>query len=343
LAGKPYELSSAEQSRIKAYAVIFDVRRSLAKDDILDLEPYTYRIFFDCRSRVLFSGDEDPVHFKPSELARYGGSIPDPEKIAPTVTIEFRLTNDANIKSQSIEGLEHPDLVKAWTGIRDDPFIFPAFYSTDAVAMVLIIPVQCFPQGQQDFLAWGTTSENGKPLDHVGRSLRTQNPRLDMLNTLPPSQHVSAVMNAMKNPSLVTELALKFRIQGLFQYRPWDLFPDVMIYSSRFNVGFPNGRRLTDDVASLLAQNGDTLLFELSYLKNDWPRVSVNNKPFLNDFPFLAEPNNIPMALPDYAITTKNKVVIAVLLVAALAGFFFFFYGVWQFFRRLFGKDPIPG
>ena len=343
LHGQPYELTAAERARIKALAVIFDVRRSLTKNDKLHLAPFVYRVFFDLHSRVLFDAGEDPLHFKPSELARYGGSIPEPEKILPDVTLEFRLNDDATLKQKTLTGLANEELIQVYTGIRDDPFIFPTFNTTDVVAMVVIIPLRCFPAGQQDWLAWCTTTENGRQVDHDGRSLRTQNPRLDMLNTLPPSQHVAAVKAAMDHPSLVSELALKFKIQGMFQYRPWDLFPDVMIYSTRFNVGFPNGRRLADDVASLLAQNGDTLLFENSYLKDAWPRVSVNNKPFLADFPYLAEPNNAATAPADYAITTRNKFVIAGILVVVALGLFFMAYGVWQFIQNLRARKPFPG
>ena len=335
--GRPYPLTAAEQSRIKALGVIFNVRRALTLHDALDLETYTYRVFFDLRSRVLFDGAQDPVHFKASELARYGGSIPRPEAIAPTVTLEFHLKNDASLQSLAITGLENKDTVKVWTGIRHDPFIFPPFSMTNVVAMVAIIPLNCFPDGQLDFLAWGTTSQGSQQIDHVGRSLRTQNPRLDILNPLPPSQHVAAVKEAIAHPTLMTDLALKFKIQNLFQYRPWDLVPDVMIYSMRFNVGYPNGRRINDDVAGLLAVNGDTLLFELSYLGDTWRRVTPNSKPFLTDFPYLSEPNNIDMAPPDYVISTRNKIIIALILLAGLVVLVFAVYGLVHFIRSRWG------
>ena len=38
-------------------------------------------------------------------------------------------------------------------------------------------------------------------------------------------------------------------LEFTFQIRPYDLKPDVMIYTDRFPPGFPNGRLLTDDVA----------------------------------------------------------------------------------------------
>ena len=37
----------------------------------------------------------------------------------------------------------------------------------------------------------------------------------------------------------------------------------------------------------------DTLLLELSYKNNTWPRAATNDQPFLDQFPFLAEPSRV--------------------------------------------------
>ena len=77
----------------------------------------------------------------------------------------------------------------------------------------------------------------------------------------------------------------------LFRIRPYDLQPDVMIYTTRYPAGFPNGRQLEDDVAHLTCEWGDCILMELSYVQdNKTPRVTTNDKPFLDTFPYLAEP-----------------------------------------------------
>jgi hypothetical protein len=88
---------------------------------------------------------------------------------------------------------------------------------------------------------------------------------------------------------------------SLMQYRSWDLVPDVMIFTRRRPAGFPNGRFLTDDVVKLLAQDGDTLLYELSFVPREevtefkaphdlWKRKESNDKDFIEEFPYLAEP-----------------------------------------------------
>ena len=123
----------------------------------------------------------------------------------------------------------------------DDPFIFPAFFGTNIVAMALKVPIELFPKDRTDFLIWATSHEGKRQIDHVGRSLRTQNPRFELLNTLHPSQHVDAIMQKHQHPHLLRDLALRLNFAQTFAYRKWDFVPDVMCYSTRYPVGFPNG------------------------------------------------------------------------------------------------------
>jgi hypothetical protein len=210
--------------------------------------------------------------------------------------------------------------------------------------MVMLIPIPCFPDGQRDWLFWGaTTGKNGKQFDHVGRSLRTQNPRFDLLNTWPPKDHVRVLKEENKNPSLMRDLFVKFGFDSFFSYRPWDFTPDVMIYTNRFNVGYPNGRRLDDDVAQLLARYGDTLLYELSYASAKFPRDTTIDKPFLPDFPYLAAPWPDSPVKPGPALSSRNKLIVG----AFIAGFILLVLlaaiGVWCIIRGLFARRPIPG
>jgi hypothetical protein len=271
--------------------------------------------------------------------ARYGGQIPDPEGISPDATIEISLNNDATLREVRITGLKDPesisvgrkdpDKISVWTGVRDDPFIFPPFFGTNVVAMVVSIPLTRFPENQQGWLVWATSHKGGRQIDHVGRSLRTQNPRFELLNTRPPREHAHAVREENKNPSLKRDLALRFGFQPLFAYRPWDFVPDVMIYARRFPVGFPNGRYLTDDVAALLGQHGDTQLLELSHhTPGRWPRMTTNDKEFLKQFPYLAEPHpdseeRLPPSLTAASRLKLAGIAIAVLLLLTLMNWLF--------------------
>ena len=355
-------LEPAEVAQMKALAVVFCVRPGLRKKPPLDLSAYTYFIHMDLRSRILFD--------KEDEFSRHGGSIQDPDKISPDVTIEIQLNDDTTVKKQTITGpdgvfhnpekvhvydakrlkespdeiTKYPGDIHLYTGYNANPFIFPKFFGTNIVSMVMIIPLSCFPEGQRDWIIWGATvGKDGKQFDHVGRSLRTQNPRFDLLNSHPPKDHVRLLNDEAKNPSLMRDLFVKFGFDSFFSYRPWDYTPDVMIYSNRFNVGYPNGRRLDDDVAALLARYGDTLLYELSYASAKFPRDTTIDKPFLADFPYLAEPWPDSSPKPGPFLSPKNKVIVGSVVAVILLLVIFAAVGVWHVIRSLFSKRPIPG
>ncbi len=271
---------------------IFNVRRALTGPPPYNLEPFTYNIYMDLHSKVKFDNAED--------LARYGGTIEAPENIAPDVTIKFRLNNDTTVKEQSFNGLSSLENIRVFTGVRDDPFIFPKFFKVNVISMVISIPASSFPQTAQTWLLWATTNRvaNGEQIDHVGRSNRTQLGRFEILNTVPPSEHVAAIKKAATRRNDIQKfltqaappLANLNQLSG-FLFRHYDEKPDVMIYTSASPSGFPNGRRLTDDVAALTCQQGDCPLFENSFIdSSQWPRAVVNDKPFLSEFPYLAEP-----------------------------------------------------
>jgi hypothetical protein len=155
-----------------------------------------------------------------------------------------------------------------------------------------------FPEGQRDFILWGVTTKDGKVSDYVGRSIRTQLPRFGWINTAAPRDHVDILIKAKK----ITDDLFNFLkgnrewwsqslgdlLQYTFQIRKYDLAPDVMIYTDRFPPGFPNGRRLPDDVVAQVCTTGDCLLQELSFIEGTWPRATVNDKPFLDEWPYLA-------------------------------------------------------
>ena len=139
------------------------------------------------------------------------------------------------------------------------------------------------------------------------------------------------------------DLFVKFGFDSFFAYRPWDFTPDVMIYSNRFNVGYPNGRRLDDDVATLLARYGDTLLYELSYTSAKFPRATTIDKPFLPDFPYLATPWPDSMAKPGPALSPRNKVIVGIAVAGFLLLVLFAAIGIWCVIQKTFAKRPLPG
>ena len=271
---------------------ILDVRRSLTAAPPYILDPFEFTINMDTHSKVTFDNAEDK--------ARYGGTIANPEGIFPDISIKIRLNNDVTIKEKIFKGLKNPENIKMYTGVRDDPFIFPRFFNVNVITMAFSIPKSSFPEAQQNWLLWATSEriEDGKQFDHVGRSNRTQLGRFEILNTIPPSEHVAAIKKAAASAEKIQDflkaclppLANLNQLSGLL-VRHYDYVPDVMVYTNQFEPGFPNGRRLTDDVALLTCNQGDCPLQENAFIDTkQWPRATVNDKPLLADFPYLAEP-----------------------------------------------------
>ncbi|MCS7466841.1 hypothetical protein NZK35_09315 [Stieleria sp. ICT_E10.1] len=368
------ELSGQEREQIDALVIILCVRRELTDSTTLKLEPYTYKINIDYNSSVEFpipaeavtaSGNattapadaEDVAEHSHAAdklslveaFARYGGKISHPDEIKEDIVIEFRLTDDGKLQTgyprfALPQGLDID--LNGMSGVHDDPFIFPAFFDTNIVAMQVRVPISVFPNDRTDFLIWATSHKgSGGPIDHVGRSLRTQNPRFELLNTLHPSQHVAAITEEHAHPSLMRDILLRLNFGSLFAYRRWDFVPDVMCYSTNYRVGFPNGRLLTDDVAAILAQHGDTLLYELSYQDDRyrWPRQTTNDgrdngsEAFLSNAPYLlpANPQRAqppPLRLSTASIVKLTLIVIALLLFLLLTHWLF---ARWYYRRQI--------
>ena len=303
--------------------LILNIRRALTAPGPYDLEPFEYAVHMDLRSRVTYDNA--------SEYARYGGTIVSPEGLADSATITFHLNDDTTVRDVSYAGLENQGEIRVFSGVRDDPFIFPRFFQRNVISMAMSIPMTAFPAGQQDWILWGTTSRDGEQIDHVGRSNRTQLARFGFLNTLPPSEHVATIMEMMASQQRRYNFVNKYQqtqpiamlLQYLIDIRPYDLVPDVMIYTTRFPEGFPNGRRLEDDVAGLTCHVGDCALQETAFIEGGWPRRTVNDKPFLDDFPYLAEPwPDSPQAPPPASIW-PSVIGLLVVLLASVTGLWY--------------------
>lgn len=353
-------LSDEQRSKIDSLVFIMCMRRQLTDSTMLQLEPYTYTIHIDVDSTLSFPTEQDLALEKNPQkhlavpamehrhhgddaalgvveaFARYGGKIKEPAGIREDIAIEFKLDNSAALRGLpaysgvAASAWKSDHRIKAVAGVFDDPFIFPAFFGTNVVAFAIRVPADLFPPDKTDFLIWGTSRKGRTPIDHVGRSLRTQNPRFEILNKLHPSKHVKTLLNERDHPSLFRDIAVQVNLASLYAFREWDFVPDVMCFSLRYPVGFPNGRLLTDDVAAILALHGDTLLYELSYQSpmGGWPRQATNDRSAAADapgvfnvkFPYLLAPGeNRPQPLPR-RLTTESvmKLVGIVLLILVI-------------------------
>jgi len=325
----PFKISAEEQAanltglffypKGDQYILILDVRRSLTAAPPYVLEPFEFDINMDTHSEVTFDNPEDK--------ARYGGTIVNPEGISPDVHIKIHLNNDVTVKDKLFEGLKNPEKIVLYTGVRDDPFIFPRFFNVNVITMVMSIPKSSFSESQKTWLLWATSRRvNGEQFDHVGRSNRTQLGRFEILNTIPPKEHVATIKKQAESADKLQKflqaclppLANLNQLSGLL-VRHYDYVPDVMVYTSQFEPGFPNGRRLEDDVALLTCNQGDCPLQENAFIDTkQWPRATVNDKPLLAEFPFLAEPWPAkPQATPPSCWPYIMKYVIMPLIIVA--------------------------
>lgn len=326
----PFKISSEQQAanltglfffpRGDQYILILDVRRSLTAAPPYILEPFEFNINMDTHTNVTYDNAEDK--------ARYGGTITNPEGISADINIKIRLNNDVTVKEKLFKGLKNPENIVLYTGVRDDPFIFPKFFNVNVITMVMSIPKASFSESQKNWLLWATSRdiESGKQFDHVGRSNRTQLGRFEILNTLPPSEHVAAIKKQAESSDKLQKflqaclppLANLNQLSGLL-VRHYDYVPDVMVYTNQFEPGFPNGRRLEDDVAKLTCNQGDCPLQENAFIDTkQWPRATVNDKLLLADFPFLAEPWPAkPQATPPSCWPYIMKYVVMPLIIVA--------------------------
>jgi len=282
----------------------------------LDLESHVYRIHLDTTSGIVH-GDAD------AEL-RYGGRVEAPEKIEADIVLEYRLDDDTDVVSWSARGLADPESLRPpWTGIRDDPFILHRFSDTNIVAIVQEIPLDRLGPDRRQLLVWATSSRGGRQIDHVGRALRTMQPRFEMLNTLHPSEHVAAIRAAAHDPGVVQDLLATY-VSILFEIRHYDEAPDVMLLDLDRPIGFPNGRRLTDDVATMCCSFGECLLYEdsvASAAAAHTEHPTTNNVSFLAEYPYLAPPNPARAPVPARRPRLRTVIIVSIVVLAGVTAF----------------------
>jgi len=199
----------------------------------------------------------------PADLAEYGGTIVEPEKIHPNVV--FEVTFDANGQAQlNILGLRPRVLSRAqfYAGLMDDPFIRGPRMGRNVATIVIELPYEAVTDGHlRPLLVWATSYVDdvlGNSQEHGGRALRSQFVENDPLNTTTPAEH-----------------AMKLGV-----------VPDVVIVNPAAPIAFPNGRELTDDVVDLAP--------DPRVMGNDAPFPTANDQPFLTVFPYLAPPHPAP-------------------------------------------------
>lgn len=189
-----------------------------------------------------------------------GGAVADPAKIQEDFTIRIQF-DDSGVPliKKFVRGGNPSELpiVKFFAGLRDDPFIRAPREGRNVAAIVFEVPLEAVTPLRSTLLIWATSKVEGfkGPIqDLVGRALRSMMPENADMNSMEPRHHE----------------------------RKMQVGPDVMIYDTDAPATFPNGRKLEDDVVDLVN--------DPRILANDAPFPSVNDVPFLSEFPYLAPP-----------------------------------------------------
>ncbi|MGH9600746.1 MAG: hypothetical protein ACRD24_00025 [Terriglobales bacterium] len=194
-----------------------------------------------------------------------GGTVLEPEKIREEIIFRIRFRDDGSARLQRIvrgKAQKDPQIVNFFAGLRDDPFIRGPRQGRNVGCIVLETPLASILGQPSSLLVWATSQVedlDGPHQEIAGRSLRSMFPEQNALNGMQPKHHQSHA---------------GFR-------------PDVMIYDTSKPAGFPNGRLLIDDVVNRVCD----LSAECRVLANDAPFPSANDRPFLESFPYLAEPH----------------------------------------------------
>lgn len=247
--------SDARLTDIHAFLHDGNLVLALASDPAIPPSVTEYQYPADLTLRLYIDNDSEVSFEDPDDLARFGGTVVKPNKISEDIV--FEVTFDGGEPRLRAKGIRKRDLdaVSFFAGLRDDPFIRAPRVGTNVAAVVLEIPLDLVLRRQSTLLIWATSD-----LPEVHGKI-VEHAGLALRSQLPEND----LMNVLRPKKHAMELGVA---------------PDVIILDTASPVGFPNGRTLTDDVIDLVlgAPMGP----------------SENDVPFLDEFPYLAEPHLPP-------------------------------------------------
>jgi hypothetical protein len=228
----------------------------------------TYSFFIDQDSSISFN---DPV-----VNAAFGGTVDYPIRIREDITfnVMFDRWNRPQVeviaRSSSVSERIR-ERMRIFTGLRAEAFIFAPFVNNNIGAIVIDVPLGEIKRDEDDtLLLWTTTHVSdftGLFQELAGRTLYSQFDEKLALNFIHPSQHRAAL----------------------------NVNPDLLILNTSGPSGFPNGRRLQDDivdkVAALPAPFNDARAFNLESDLAGFHATLNDIAPLPGAFPYLANPN----------------------------------------------------
>lgn len=242
-----------------------------------------YRINFDWTTPIEPVSNSEVSGFS----SYYGGYVSEDNSKNITESATFEFWNDEGKWRWQFENslLDYRD-VNFVVDKFDDPFAFINFDGKNVMAAVITVPLAYFIKNKRNkMIVWADTQQGPKEhfhqIDLNGRAIRSMLPRNKntQLNYLPPSLHVES----LRRNSLTDQ---KSQTGSNFH-------ADVVILDLDKETYFPNGRHIEDDIVKSICDLADCDLYEKSIYRA-WPnpRNKINDKPFLTDFPYLADPHD---------------------------------------------------
>jgi hypothetical protein len=235
---------------------------SLSTNPAIPPSVTSYRFASDLTLRFHIDNHSEVQFDDPADLLQFGGTIVRPQEVSADILIEITFDKEGRPRIKTGLSAQDKKQIQLFAGLRDDPFIRRPRAGRNVAAVVVELPLDVVVDEQETLLVWATSkvpNVRGAITDHAGRSLRSM--FIEAMNSRTPSEH----------------------------WRKLALAPDVAIFDTASDAAFPNGRALTDDVVDLVVDIPGGML------PGEGPTFpTMNDVPFLEDFPYLAPPH-----LPD--------------------------------------------
>ena len=227
------------------FVLIFDVRPASTAPLPYDLDDKTFTVNFASTARSRFDNAAD----RACATARRS-SIPAPS--APKPRSRIGLNDDGSLRGGRSPAHRRRG-IRVWTGIRDDPFIFPPFFKKNVVAMWSASRATSFPWGR-GFRRWATDDEGRASRSTTSAARSAPSCRV----TPRPTSTSSRRRTKCRYPrghqarNKVGNFLMKYKEtagaiplwQSTLQMKPFDPVPDVMV-SPRVTRRLSDGRLLT--------------------------------------------------------------------------------------------------
>jgi len=244
--------TGTERTLVLALSTNSNIPENMSAENYRFPEDLILTILIDNNSKVIFDQPVEPF------FGAFNATVIEPDNIKEDITIKVSFSSDGK-PDLNIKNLIDSSDISFFAGLRDDPFILTQRNGRNVASIVLEIPLEDVIAEQKTLLIWATsqitqTSHEAEIVELIGRGMYTEFTAWGLLD-----------------PQINTTQPRKHTKKLGFR-------PAVLIYDTSKPAKWPNGRSLLDDTI-------DPVFPELD------PDNNVNDKIFLEEFPYLAEPH----------------------------------------------------